>query len=114
MVDLLKDWNPNKYLVDVENEPKDFIDGQIIEEDSKEDDEYVMYKSIKHSWANNTISTINKVINGDFNFTNKEIIYTAITIIMITIVYFILYATHNLLKPKFQQPQDINIRILSD
>ena len=116
MVDLLKDWNPNKYLVDVVDDyKKEIKDGEeIIEEDEENEDkeEINMMIKIKNSWTNNMLSVINKLVALNFNFTNKKLIYFSIIIIIICILYFILYSFHYILTP-INPPQEIIVKLIS-
>lgn len=114
MVDLLKDWNPNKYLVDVidNEENKEIKDNEIIEEEYKSDEDINMMLKIKNSWTSNMLSVINKLVALDYNFTNKELIYLSITIIIICILYFILYSFHYILTPQ-SSPQEIVVKLIS-
>lgn len=112
MVDLLKNWNPNKYLVDVVDENKEIPEGEIVEE-VKSDNDINMIINLKNSWTNNMLSVINKLVALDFNFTNKELIYLAITIIIICVLYFILYSFHYILNPK-NPPQEIIVKLTKE
>lgn len=112
MVDLLKDWNPNKYLVDVVDDEKEIKDNEIIEEEYKTDEEINMMVKLKNSWVNNMLSVINKLVAFNYNFTNKELIYLAITIIIICVLYFILYSFHYILTPQ-SAPQEIIVKLIS-
>lgn len=113
MVDLLKDWNPNRYLVDVvDDEKEEEIDGKVVIEEDKNDEEFDMMSKLKDNWAKNVLSSINKLIAFEYDFTQKEIIYSALTIILIAIVYFILFSAHHMLKPQYPPPQEIYVKLV--
>lgn len=113
MVDLLKNWNPNKYMVDVEEDENEnnHIEGDIVEDDGEKDIEFDMIDKLRNNWADNILSVINKLVAFDYDFTEKEIIYAAFTIIIVAIIYFILFAVHNMLKPKYPPPQEFYVKI---
>ena len=66
MVDLLKDWNPNRYMVDVED------DTTLPEQNKEEITEVITEK------------------DEEFDFTSKELICISLTVICITIIYLLI------------------------
>lgn len=117
MVDLLKDWNPNKYMVEVENEDGILVKlsktGEVIIDDKgKEDIEFQMINQLQNNWADNLLSVINKLISFNYNFTQKEIIYLSVTVIIVMVIYFILFSAYQLIKPRYPPPQQFNIKLI--
>ena len=121
MVDLLKDWNPNKYMVEVENEDglldklsKSKTGEVIIDDKGKEDIEFQMINQLQNNWADNLLSVINKLISFDYNLTQKEIIYLSVTVIIVMVIYFILFSAYQLIKPHYPPPQQFNIKLIKE
>lgn len=121
MVDLLKDWNPNKYMVEVENEDglldklsKSKTGEVIIDDKGKEDIEFQMINQLQNNWADNLLSVINKLISFNYNLTQKEIIYLSVTVIIVMVIYFILFSAYQLIKPRYPPPQQFNIKLIKE
>lgn len=121
MVDLLKDWNPNKYMVEVENEDglldklsKSKTGEVIIADKGKEDIEFQMINKFQNNWADNLLSVINKLISFNYNLTQKEIIYLSVTVIIVMVIYFILFSAYQLIKPHYPPPQQFNIKLIKE
>ncbi len=92
MVDLLKDWNPNRYMVDVEDDttPSEQNKEEITEVITEKDEDFEAIIKVKDLWAKYMISAFDKITSLDFNFTSKELICISLTVICITIIYLLI------------------------
>ena len=63
MVDLLKDWNPNRYMVDVEDDttPPEQNNEEITEVITEKDEDFEAIIKVKDLWAKYMISAFDKI-----------------------------------------------------
>ncbi len=140
-IDLLKNWDPYKYLTN--NERKDLTlqqfndDFEKAKEKTKKDieqleneelkklndDEEIRYKksqvssllefeNIRDKWSEYMFNFIKKTVSCNFDYSNIEIVYFFLTIIFMIIIYFILYLFYSFIKNNDKNiNNDININL---
>lgn len=137
-IDLLKNWDPYKYLTNNERKEltlQQFNDDfekakektkkdieQLENEELKKlnDDEEIRYKksqvssllefeNIRDKWSEYMFNFIKKTVSCNFDYSNVEIVYFFLTIIFMIIIYFILYLFYSFIKNNDKNNNDINI-----
>ena len=140
-IDLLKNWDPYKYLTN--NERKDLTlqqfndDFEKAKEKTKKDieqleneelkklndDEEIRYKksqvssllefeNIRDKWSEYMFNFIKKTVSFNFDYSNIEIVYFFLTVIFMIVIYFILFLFYSFIKNNDKNiNNDININL---
>lgn len=139
-IDLLKNWDPYKYLSKNErknislqefndefekakiNTKNDIL--QLEEDNLKElnDNEEIRFKNnqvssllefnnIKDKWSEYMFNIIKKTVSCNFNYSSIELIYLFLTIIIMICVYFFIYSLYFIIKNNNKKNNDYNINV---
>lgn len=139
-IDLLKNWNPYKYLTNNERKEltlQQFNDDfekakeqtrkdieQLENEELKKlnDDEEIRYKksqvssllefeNIRDKWSEYMFNFIKKTVSCNFDYSNVEIVYFFLTIIFMIVIYFILFLFYSFIKNNDKNKNNNDINI---
>lgn len=139
-IDLLKNWDPYKYLSvnerknitlqefndefekaknktneDInkleEDELKKLNDNEDIRYNNNQLSSLLEFNNIKDKWSQYMFNIIKKTVSGNFNYSSIELIYLCITIIIMIIIYFIIYSLYFIIRNKNNNNNDVNINV---